>query len=485
MAKPRVKKASVREHYKGKDFASVAKSISDKYPSRDTDPMQQRAFMEEINQLMKIQEAQKAAEVAMQTIGKNRRPANASQYAHGGYLEEMAGGGPVPGFNPMSVLSMAMRPAFNKYLVQQFEANPSQSQLVMEQAFKAALPMGAMPPKAPEPGIPPSANVAWGAPNAGGYQFQNVPKKIAEMPMLPTQKLPQSIPTRTPRVAPLEPVAERLNPINPLPKSVQSMNAGPPQLGVSPTPVPAPGEKGPNWLKDNIYAPVAIGKALEMAGKVGMLATGYDKLMPESNPYESEIRQILSGRSVNLDQARQDVLAQQNAAMETPVRSSSVRAALGQNIYSQGMDQLGRLSSEQQRINAGLAGENAQMLNSLGQQKAAARVYAEQQNNMGQQAQDAGIMNILESVGNVGQRLTDYRANVAQQQMLGAALSTADFKFGDVAQMIKDGVAGKQLDPDDAIKIVQSSSGKSRDQIMQEIEQAKQKFNTGVTQLNQ
>ena len=50
------------------------------------------------------------------------------------------------------------------------------------------------------------------------------------------------------------------------------------------------GGDGKNWLGDNIYAPLAIGKGLEAAGKLAMLATGYDKVAPQYNPYEADIR---------------------------------------------------------------------------------------------------------------------------------------------------------------------------------------------------
>jgi anionic cell wall polymer biosynthesis LytR-Cps2A-Psr (LCP) family protein len=44
---------------------------------------------------------------------------------------------------------------------------------------------------------------------------------------------------------------------------------------------------------------VALGKGLEFAGKLAMLASGYDKVNPEYNPYESEIRSRMSQRKID------------------------------------------------------------------------------------------------------------------------------------------------------------------------------------------
>jgi hypothetical protein len=73
------------------------------------------------------------------------------------------------------------------------------------------------------------------------------------------------------------------------------------------------GGDGTNFLGDNIYAPLMLGKGIEVAGKLAMLAGGYDKVAPEYNPYESDIRRKMSERSIDLGQVRQQIAGATNA----------------------------------------------------------------------------------------------------------------------------------------------------------------------------
>ena len=52
---------NLKEKYAGMSFADVSKKISDKYKNRDNDAIQMRSFMQEMNDLKKLQEAYKTA----------------------------------------------------------------------------------------------------------------------------------------------------------------------------------------------------------------------------------------------------------------------------------------------------------------------------------------------------------------------------------------------------------------------------------------
>ena len=233
------------------------------------------------------------------------------------------------------------------------------------------------------------------------------------------------------------------------------------QPGGTPSTVQATnqGGDGTNFLGDNIYAPLMLGKGVELAGKLAMLAGGYDKVAPEYNPYESDIRRKMSERSIDLGQVRQQIAGATNAGMVNTgnVRSEAVRQSLAQNIINSAQGNLANTSVQQQQINNGYRGEEAQTLNTLGQQRVQANNYAEQLNQQSKGNYQLGLQNMLETAGNAGQRVTDYKANVAQQNILASVLETANFKMGDAGEIINKANSGAKLELDDFIKLAESN----------------------------
>ena len=233
------------------------------------------------------------------------------------------------------------------------------------------------------------------------------------------------------------------------------------QPGGTPSTVQATsqGGDGTNWLGDNIYAPLMLGKGVELAGKLAMLAGGYDKVAPEYNPYESDIRRKMSERSIDLGQVRQQIAGATNAGMVNTgnVRSEAVRQSLVQNIINSAQGNLANTSVQQQQINNSYRGEEAQTLNTLGQQRVQANNYAEQLNQQSKGNYQLGLQNMLETAGNAGQRVTDYKANVAQQNILASVLETANFKMGDAGEIINKANSGAKLELDDFIKLAESN----------------------------
>lgn len=216
---------------------------------------------------------------------------------------------------------------------------------------------------------------------------------------------------------------------------------------------------GTNFLGDNIYAPLMLGKGVELAGKLAMLAGGYDKVAPEYNPYESDIRRKMSERNIDLGQVRQQIAGATNAGMVNTgnVRSEAVRQSLAQNIINSAQGNLANTSVQQQQINNGYRGEEAQTLNTLGQQRVQANNYAEQLNQQSKGNYQLGLQNMLETAGNAGQRITDYRANVAQQNILASVLETSNFKMGDAQEILSKANSGVKLELDDFIKLAETN----------------------------
>lgn len=227
------------------------------------------------------------------------------------------------------------------------------------------------------------------------------------------------------------------------------------------------GGDGKSWLGDNIYAPLAIGKGIEAAGKLAMLATGYDKVAPQYNPYEADIRRKMGERRIDMGQVRQQIASATNAGLENTgnVRSEAVRQSLVQNIFNTAQGNLANTSLQEQQARNQYLGDEANMLNALGQQRVAANKYAEQLNQQSKANYQLGIQNMLETAGNAGQRITDYRANKAQQNILASVLETANFKIKDAGEILSKAESGEKLTLGDFIAISEQNGGTPQDAV--------------------
>lgn len=227
------------------------------------------------------------------------------------------------------------------------------------------------------------------------------------------------------------------------------------------------GGDGKSWLGDNIYAPLAIGKGIEAAGKLAMLATGYDKVAPQYNPYEADIRRKMGERRIDMGQVRQQIASATNAGLENTgnVRSEAVRQSLAQSIFNTAQGNLANTSLQEQQARNQYLGDEANTLNVLGQQRVAANNYAEQLNQQSKANYQLGIQNMLETAGNAGQRITDYRANKAQQNILASVLETANFKIKDAGEILSKAESGEKLTLGDFIAISEQNGGTPQDAV--------------------
>lgn len=228
----------------------------------------------------------------------------------------------------------------------------------------------------------------------------------------------------------------------------------------------------------NIYTPLAVGKGLEFLGKAGLLATGYDKAMPQYNPNEARTEALMANRSINTQAQENLALSQQNAALDSlsDIRSANVKRALTQNVIQSTLKSIQQNRMQQDQINNQYAGEYASTLNNLGQQRVQADLYADQQNQLGKANMEQGFQNLLESLGGAGQEITRNNVNIAQQELISKFLSTANFKAGSAEELIRKTVNKQPITETDFIKVA-NDNGKT-------VEEVKSYYNQWLEGLN-
>lgn len=406
-----MKTKSVKEAYKGLSFSTASKKISDKYRNRDFSAIEQRSFLAEMSELMKLQEVAKAKEIALETLNQNSKPRQASKFAYGGGLET----------NPL------IPRGFQMYANGQIGLND------LDMNTGILYPESSTAPTIPQITVPGATS-----------------KKMS-LPQLPTKALPTNLQSN-PQLL-MRPNLNGLQVNSTSPKEAITI----PQ-GVNPSEVA-------NTNKSNIYNPLIIGKAIEGIGKLGMLATGYDKVSPQYNPYEADIRRKMSSRGINMDAIRQRMLGQQNAGLDNTsnVRSEAVRQALSNSMFRGTQKNTADVSLQEQQINNQYLADEAQTLNNLGSQRVGANNYSENLNNQSKVGFEMGLQNALESAGQVGTELTNKRSQLRQQGLLSEVLKTKNFELANAEDVLAKAAKGEEVTLNDMIKIVTSQGGSKTD----------------------
>lgn len=370
-----MKHKNISSRYKGLSFSTAASKVSKKYPNRDSSAIEQRSFIAEMDELIKLQEVMRAKEISMESIEKNKRPFKASKFAYGGELWQQAG----------NLVNSAL------------------------------------------PGIPVSPNINWLA-----QQHQQPNSPIQSVPTIPT--LNNGV---TPPARPLD----SLGTPNPISPDNQAFT--------------------PLTKRSNIYTPVAIGKGLEFAGKAAMLAGGYDKVAPQYNPYESDIRRTMQSRGINMDAIKQQLLSGQNRGIDASsnIRNESTRQALNNATIRGSSNALANVSMQEQQLSNQYAADYASTLNNLGNQRVTANNFQEQLNNQSKAGYQMGLQNVLESVGNASGEISNLRAGMRQQGLLSEVLKTKNFELTNAEDIIKKMSAGEDVKLSDMISLISAQGG--------------------------
>ena len=206
---------------------------------------------------------------------------------------------------------------------------------------------------------------------------------------------------------------------------------------------------------------------MQTLGQLAMLATGYDKVKPEYNPNEQRIEQLMANRNINTQALQNLALSQQNVALQnlSDVRSPGVRRALVNNVIQGTLKSMQQNRMQQDDMNNRYAAEYAQTLGSLGQQRVQANTYAEQANQQGKANFESGIQNMLATLGNTGQKLTDYKVNLAQQDLTASFLKSKDFAAALPSKFIGKIERGEDLDDNDILEMRKALPGKSAEEV--------------------
>lgn len=373
-----MKPKHISQRYTGKTFAQASKKISDKYKDRDTNPLSKVSFLAEIEELVKMQEVTRIKEAAVNTLQQNRR-----------LLKAM--GGNLPKYVNAGVLG----DPFNKQL--NINLLPTRTTL---------LPTGLTNPTVGQvTSVLPTDNTLATAP-------------------LPVTDTPLTL------GKPLTTTSGEANRLTTLVN--QSINKS-----------KAVKESKTGFLS-NVMTPLAIGKGIETLGKGLMAASGYERYSPILNPYEAQSRRELEQMQFDITPVTQKLQQEQARARGSVsgIQNEAVRQSLLQNTQSEVMGRLQEaMLSGQQQENA-YRQARAAGLQSLGSEQRGAREQARAMTTASKAQLQSFVGDMLGSAGQAGQEITNYRANIAQQDLLAATLGTKDFKFASAKDIINKAVSG-------------------------------------------
>jgi hypothetical protein len=400
---------NVKERYQGMTFAQASKKISDKYKDRDVNPMAKRSFMVEMEELVHLQELARAKEFAV----NNTQQEQMLQQKFGGLLKYQMGTSAqgIPNLEPLPT-RMGLGLGF----------------------YNSVDPDGYKLEALPQEGV-------YGD---GNYVKSNAPKSKITGPLGMANLLP--------------PIATRSGLQNKQVTSTTDPGGLPTSLKEFLKPVsPAKDRRG-----SSIYDPLTIGKGAELLGKSIMALSGTDRVQPEMNPYAGEAREQLANMRTDMGAVSQRLQgeAARGRNMASNLLSEPIRQAMYQNVAAGAMQGLSEAELQGQQMENQYRMARASGLQALGSEAIRSRQYAEQLNTQAKATSQLGLQSILESVGNVGQQITNYKANAAQQQILASALRTADFKFGNALEMLSKAVQNKELTQDDFFEIINTAGGK-------------------------
>lgn len=197
-------------------------------------------------------------------------------------------------------------------------------------------------------------------------------------------------------------------------------------------------------LGTDYLTPARIGKGIEMAGKAGILASGYDKVNPQLNPNAKAAADLMRKRKINTQALLNQINLQRNAALASNqnARSLNVKRGLDQRTFASAAQQAMMANLSEQQANANFRAQEAQTLAALGSEEARAKAVADDltARNKGQWLTNLGT--VLGDVGRAGAFETKVKVN-DMQVAEGLSLLGAKYeRFGvdaDTYQRLKSG----------------------------------------------
>lgn len=299
------------QKYAGLSFADAAKKIASKYKTRDLDNIAKKSYEMEMAELMRMNESAK--------------------------------------------------------MVEQVDTNVKE---ILKCGGKIKMEDGGIPP----------GNTNWMA-------QQQVPGPMASMNTLttPTFQPPQLFkPDNSAFAGPLgfdRKPDNQTSVVQPLPRrEIKPLDTGIQDVEITPGTTPVSDKKG-NWFQrtfgeeGNVYNPALYGAAANLGINAGILAGGYDKVSPNTNKYEDEVRSTMQDRGIDMTSVQNRIQGAFNAGRENlkNARSANVRNAFDQNLSVGAMQQTADASLQEQQLNNQYKGDYANVINNLGMQDTQAR----------------------------------------------------------------------------------------------------------------
>jgi hypothetical protein len=210
--------------------------------------------------------------------------------------------------------------------------------------------------------------------------------------------------------------------------------------------------------ESNIYNPAYAGQLANLGINAGILAGGYDKELPQTNKYESDVRRLMQGRGVDNTAVQNRINAQANAGRENlqNVRSANVRNALDQNLSASTMDASANAELQQQQMNNQYTADYASTLNNLGMQDSQARVLAQELTARNKGNYQTMLSQFGQGIAENSKFFTRLKANDRMNQLYTQIINQSAEDFGISEGLMDKLKTGKELTPDDIIQLKSS-----------------------------
>lgn len=445
----------LKQKYAGLSFAEAATKIGSKYPKRDLDLTAKKSYEMEMAELMRMNESAKVL---------SEVESNVKEILKGGGKVKMANGDPIPTQVPLAQPEI---PLFQP------------PQLFQPDTSALLGPIGT-----PKKSIyPKEFGRDWGMNNEnvpiGNYKWMAQQSGMPLKDDLPMIGINYSVPP-----------GEPLNPSNP-----PSALAGKPKQGFQPIVLPDGSPEGPlplpigsgtrailsdaklpartsfpsqgqvlaklkegqtfnepnttpvkdrdgNWLQKtfgeegNVYTPALLGSAANLGINAAILAGGYDKVAPNNNKYEDEVRTTMQDRNIDMTAVQNRIQGAFNAGRENlkNARSANVRNAFDQNLSVGAMQQTADASLQEQQMNNQYKGDYANVINNLGMQDVQARNLSDELT--------------ARNKGQFQSNLSQFGANVAENSKFFTKLKANDKMNSMYLDIINQTSNDFQIDPD-------------------------------------
>lgn len=390
----------LKQKYAGLSFAEAATKIASKYPKRDLDLTAKKSYEIEMAELMRMNESAKVLSEVESNVKEILKCGGKVKMAKGDFVTDPFAIGVPPG---------------NTAWVAQ------QSGMPMMEAPMLGQPLSAL-------SVP--------SRTAG-----NIPEK----PSLNMLKLPTApgLENPLPTEGELTATDNSLNPSGEITlgsamASNVNKNAQVDVVGGQPY---NPTKKS-NWLQrtfgeeGNVYTPALLGSAANLGINAAILAGGYDKVAPNNNKYEDEVRTTMQDRNIDMTAVQNRIQGAFNAGRENlkNARSANVRNAFDQNLSVGAMQQTADASMQEQQMNNQYKGDYANVINNLGMQDVQARNLSDELT--------------ARNKGQFQSNLSQFGANVAENSKFFTKLKANDKMNSMYLDIINQTSNDFQIDPD-------------------------------------